>query len=1155
MADNLPKDPVQREAEWPSMPPASAPMSDSAKDTDDCGLAETEDFSPAPESRPHWPAIEGYTILRELPPGGMGVVYKARQHKLNRVVALKMVLAGPHATSESISRFKVEAWSAARLQHPNIVQVHDLGEWSNQPYIVMEYVDGGHLGRRISRQSFSFRESAELIEKLARAVQYAHDCGVVHRDLKPGNVLLTRDGIPKIIDFGLAKRLRPEGDLASIVTSQGAVLGTPGYLSPEQAAGQTKDVGPSADIYSLGVMLYELVAGRRPFEGDSELQILEKVLNDEPPSPAWLRPSVPRDLETISLKCLEKDPHRRYASAGDLADDLRRYLSGEPIVARRINVAERSFRWVKRRPVKAIFGSLLIGALALAAIQAWDYMAYAHPTYAHYVDFVERWGAPAGIVSLEKADIAHRDYSYRITRSGWYGPVTRLEAIDSSGHLTPYTPLSFFGLPSTHTADPMDVEFNKPCRADYVYRSGQLQRINIYNQFGVRVAQCDWNYDAGRSTAENVPRSGIVRFLPAALLPPEIDESTFNLKPRSGPSAARFSFSSQGWITDWTYLDEQLQPFEIDSAYCSKHYSQFDKNGLPGLIEFRDAFNNRILTRQADHPTFVRLKYFTNGLLRSVTQLDENERYSRQFEPSRATQTYDEVRRTSQITIEAYDDRAQKLVTTASATIKFDDQGKLLEWRNSDASGNPVVNSEGYSRMTCQTDPASGESVVRYFVDENPARRICSCGAHADADTVRLFRDGAGKLRHETYSLNGKLQLKINYEYDSESRLKRIRYVDGDDELRPSPVAAECTYEYKPDGTVAKQIYRGYAPQYGVYSSKITETEVDGGTSLTQSFVGQDGKPAFFIGVCQQQSWHCAADGSLVRLTLSSFSPGTKKSLAEMWSFDPNSDFYTIDLRYSQGKVSEFTALNRQKQRLESWEGHEAIRFSYKHDGTRVKTFAGFDERQYGFDHWEEERDTQGRALRRSWYDGRNKLVVGPWGYSETSISYDDDRGTAEELQRGFADDPNVAYAKRIYRPALNYEEVTFYDASDRRISHNQWGFSRSVADSHGLQLLDADDRPLKSAARVVYVYPGQRGERVGLLKDDVIVAYDGETVTAPVQLSQLILQDSSRSHFESKRTIRVRRNGAIVELVSSEPGMLRVVLQPQSVEPEAPGT
>jgi serine/threonine-protein kinase len=372
--------------DFPSTQGANATKADRPRaEAGDATKAVQKDATPwpatasgTPERSPqlHWPSIDGYEIVDELGRGGMGVVYKAQQLNLNRAVALKMVLAGPYASPAAISRFMGEAWSAARLQHPNIVQVYDLGEWKGQPYFAMEFVDGGHLARRAARKPFSFREAAEMIETLARAVHYAHQSGVVHRDLKPGNVLLTRDGVPKIADFGLAKRLNTEDGPTHAVTATGAVLGTPGYLSPEQAAGKTKEVGPPADVYALGVMLYELITGRRPFDDESELSILQRVINEDPAAPSRLKSSVPRDVETICLKCLEKDPRRRYAAAGELADDLRRYLNGEPILARRIPMIEAIGRSIKRRPLRAVLTGLLLVALGLAGMRTWNYFAY-----------------------------------------------------------------------------------------------------------------------------------------------------------------------------------------------------------------------------------------------------------------------------------------------------------------------------------------------------------------------------------------------------------------------------------------------------------------------------------------------------------------------------------------------------------------------------------------------------------------------------------------------------------------------------------------------------------------------------------------------------------------------------------------------------------
>ncbi len=304
----------------------------------------------APAAPPSLPlSFAGYEVLGELGRGGMGVVYKARQLGLNRLVALKVILAAEHAGPEERARFKGEAESAARLQHPNIVQVYEVGEQGGRPFYSLELVEGGGLNTKLSGKPLPPREAAALVESLARAMHYAHERGVVHRDLKPANVLLTEDGTPKITDFGLAKRL----DADRGQTRTGDVLGTPAYMAPEQAAGRAREVGPGADVYALGAVLYECLTGRPPVRAATAVDALLIVLEREPDPPRAVNPHVPRDLETVCLKCLRKDPMQRYAGARDLADDLRRYLDDEPILARPPGPAERLARWSGRQPALA----------------------------------------------------------------------------------------------------------------------------------------------------------------------------------------------------------------------------------------------------------------------------------------------------------------------------------------------------------------------------------------------------------------------------------------------------------------------------------------------------------------------------------------------------------------------------------------------------------------------------------------------------------------------------------------------------------------------------------------------------------------------------------------------------------------------------------
>jgi serine/threonine-protein kinase len=304
-------------------------------------------------------APDGYEIVEELGRGGRGVVYKARQVKLDRWVALKMILPGAHAGAQERERFRAEAEAAARFQHPHLVQIYEVGEQGGRAYCVLEYVAGGSLAQQLAGKPLPPRQAATLAEVLAAAVHYAHEHGIVHRDLKPANVLLTADGTPKVTDFGLAKRLDQHGH-----TQTGAVMGTPSYMAPEQAAGKTHDIGPRTDVWALGAILYEMLTSRPLFQGASALDTLEQVRVQEPVPPSSLQPKVPRDLKTICLKCLHKDPDRRYATADALAEDLRRFLAGEPIRARPVSYAGRLGRWCRRKPLVAGLSAALLAAVA-----------------------------------------------------------------------------------------------------------------------------------------------------------------------------------------------------------------------------------------------------------------------------------------------------------------------------------------------------------------------------------------------------------------------------------------------------------------------------------------------------------------------------------------------------------------------------------------------------------------------------------------------------------------------------------------------------------------------------------------------------------------------------------------------------------------------
>ena len=294
----------------------------------------------------------------------MGVVFRARQKSLDRIVAIKMLRLGPHAAPEFVKRFRAEAVAAASLQHPNIVTIHEVGSYQGQQFFVMDYVEGQSLARLVGNHPLPARQAAQYVQTIAEAVHYAHEHGLLHRDLKPANVLVDAENQVRVMDFGLARRL--EGD--SELTLTGQVLGSPHYMPPEQAAGKRGRVSRRTDVYGLGAILYHLLTGRPPFIGEELADMLQHVLNSDPVAPRLLNPAVPWDLETICLKCLEKEPARRDPTALAVADELGRYLQGRTIAARPVGRSEKVWRWCHRQPVRAGLIAGLLTVLLLGAV-------------------------------------------------------------------------------------------------------------------------------------------------------------------------------------------------------------------------------------------------------------------------------------------------------------------------------------------------------------------------------------------------------------------------------------------------------------------------------------------------------------------------------------------------------------------------------------------------------------------------------------------------------------------------------------------------------------------------------------------------------------------------------------------------------------------
>jgi TolB-like protein/tRNA A-37 threonylcarbamoyl transferase component Bud32/Tfp pilus assembly protein PilF len=350
---------------------------------DDDGSAENVEANAAaaPHSKKAARAVEllgelgDYELLEEVGRGGQGVVFRARQKSLNRTVALKVISLGQWASKAHLKRFRREAEAAASLDHPSIVPIYEVGERDGQCYFSMKFVEGGQLDEVVRRTPMSIRQAAQLIAKVARTVHYAHEHGILHRDIKPGNILLDQKGEPHLTDFGLARLIETE----STVTRTMEVLGTPSYMAPEQAVGSNSVVSSVTDVYGLGAVLYQLLTGHPPFAGGTTYETIKLLLDTEPKQPRLLNPKIDRDLSTICLKCLEKDPKRRYSSALALAEDLEHWLKHEPIQARRTGIFTRGRKWVRRNPTSALLAASLVALVAAAGWIVWKSEFIRHP--------------------------------------------------------------------------------------------------------------------------------------------------------------------------------------------------------------------------------------------------------------------------------------------------------------------------------------------------------------------------------------------------------------------------------------------------------------------------------------------------------------------------------------------------------------------------------------------------------------------------------------------------------------------------------------------------------------------------------------------------------------------------------------------------------
>jgi len=727
--------------------------------------------------------VGDYEIKGELGRGGMGVVYRARQITLNRIVGLKMLTG--HYGPDELTRFRDEAETAAGLHHTNIIQIYEVGEMEAAPFYSMEYVESGSLADRLRSGPIEDRHAAQLLISVARALHFAHRNGVVHRDMKPANILLDPEGVPKVADFGIAKRLTAN----SALTLSGAVIGTPTYMAPEQAKGTSRDVGAAADVYSLGAILYEMLSGRPPFlPEDSETALTVRVITEDAVSPAFYRPGIPRDLETICLKCLEKEPRDRYESAAAFAEDLRRYLDDESIMARPPTTVVRTIKWIRRHPWRFVSRAALVVATIAGAVWIYDWEFYqrAQTEYAGAVDFVN--GALEPVTRLTKEQTSHRVVSLRLTRRGRRGPITLVEVLNPRGRpallrpllLPEVIPIYIEGIAGVQPNAEKAVESSS---VEFIYDGNRLREETALDRNRIVVWRVIYDGAAAPATArahfvnvrgfdaqhatgashmefehDSAGRDRKVSFFNGAGQPTPNGEGVYGYQIERNPA---------GWLTQLTNVDAQGKPMANRAGIIAYAVTR-DKAGRIVRSETRDgdgkpAAINGITARTIEYDNAGNANRVNClGLDGKLARYSNNNWVVQEIIPD----AFGEVVARKYFRLEAddklvalgewsvsYDDsgypREVKSTGTPSYRTGFqhDERGNLTEETNLDSEGKPVLNDRGYAikRLSYNFGP-KGMRAEQAFFDAAGAKTYGSAGYHRLVDEF----DSTGVLRRQS---------------------------------------------------------------------------------------------------------------------------------------------------------------------------------------------------------------------------------------------------------------------------------------------------------------------------------------------------------------------------------------------------------------------
>lgn len=921
---------------------------------------------PSPQAPP-FKAFGDYEIEGELGRGGMGVVYLARQVELNRRVALKM-LTGRYGPDE-LQRFLEESETAAGLNHTNIAHVYEVGEHDGTPFFSMEYVEAGSLADALRKELPSPRDAARLMLSVSRALHFAHQNGVVHRDMKPANVLLDPDGVPKITDFGIAKRLKADTKL----TQTGAVIGTPTYMAPEQARGDSRHVGPAADIYSLGAILYEMLAGRPPFlPEDGETPVTVRVLTEDPVSPAWHRPEIPRDLETICMKCLEKEPRNRYESAAALAEDLRRYLDDESIQARPPSTISNSIKWLRRHPWKfvGITTALLLVVAGLALLARWEFYGRSRMEYATQLVWVNGRLEPIEKISQEQA--SQRAAYLRLTRRGRSGLIAKVEVLNARGYPaelrrifnTEMIPIYIEGLAG---AQPYTEKLPETTSVEFLYdNNDNTQEVTGRERNG----QVTWRiiYDSQHTPGQPAR----ARF---------VNLRGFDAPTPNGASHMEFERDAKGRDTKINFFNTAGQPaangegvygykLEYDDMGRVVHLVNLGADGKPapnraGLTAFTTSWGKEIRSEvrdsegkpalwnqvativieqdEAGNPVRIsnldsdgkpvrspapvaslpgrKSSNLNAGETLSVIEMKRNEHGEVTQRTYFKTESDGSLKQLFQFTI-SYDDFGHPAaIQFNGATFwwtarRNEANGNIVEERYLDAQGKLIKGEMGYAiKRRTYTLSSEGLRVEETYFDEAEAKTYSKGGYHR---TINEFST-TGSLRRQTLDEHDPAQSKFyriisEPEYDPQGRRRRniTRFEDAQGQLATSagllyPISEEI---FDDSGRVVTKWEIGYDPaNIGGPILRIDTEWRAGGTmkSRVQEVCDADRNPMLTL-----------SNGNAAR-TQQEFDLDERLERIYETGFDENLiGFASRDAKFSQGKLQSIIRLRKDGTRVDS---------------------------------------------------------------------------------------------------------------------------------------------------------------------------------------------------------------------------------------------